>query len=148
MYSMMFYKASNRFTYVILATLLLTLVSCRSIAGEPLSQKSSLDERLRKLEAAAPGVGEIMTSVQFHFARLHFATEAKNWDRARYEIDEVEENLDKVAVLRPEDKGVQLIGVIDAFKQTQLDAMKKGVESKDNQEMISGLLHLWLFSGG
>src|SRR5436309_1330361 len=72
---------------------------------------NSIEERLKKLEAAAPGVGEVMSGVQLHFAKLYYAAHAENWKLAQFEIDEVKENIEKGAILRPEENGVKLAGV-------------------------------------
>ena len=80
------------------------------------SQSTNMEHRLKNLEAAAPGLGGIMSSVQLHFAKLYFASEARNWDLARFERGELEENLKAAAALRPEERGVNLAGIIDAFK--------------------------------
>jgi len=96
----------------------------------------NLEQRLKKLEAASPRLGEIMTGVQLHFAKLYFASQARNWDLARFERGEVEEGLEAVAALRPEENGVNLAGIIGAFKQTQLIALQDAIEMKDR-----GLFH-------
>jgi len=106
--------------------LLFILSSCTSNTG-----KTSLESRIEKLEATAPGVGEVMTHVQLHFSKLYFAADAKNWDLANFEIDEVREDLEAAALLRPEERGVRLGNVIDAFKQTELEGMKSAVQLKD-----------------
>lgn len=95
------------------------------------SGEMSLGERLKRLESAAQGVGSIMSNVQLHFAKLYYAAEAKNWKLARFEVHEIEEGLEKSAILRPSEHGVQLMGLLDAFKQTQITAMKIAVEQQD-----------------
>ena len=87
--------------------------------------------RLKALEAAAPGVGTIMSSVQLHFAKLYFAGKAQNWQLAEFELHEVEENLDKAVTLRPEEQGTNLVGLNDGFKQTQLAALNRAAQNKD-----------------
>jgi hypothetical protein len=97
----------------------------------PGPQPANVEQRLKKLEVAMPGVGDVMSGIQLHFAKLYFAGEARNWDLARFERGEIEEGLNAVAALRPEEKGVDFVGLIDAFKQTQLTSLKDGVEMKD-----------------
>jgi cytochrome c553 len=87
--------------------------------------------RLKRLEATAPDVGEVMLGVHLHFAKLFYAGEAKNWKLAEFEIKEIEENLDTVTTLRPKENGVNLQGVADGFKQTQLAAMQNAVAKQD-----------------
>jgi len=87
--------------------------------------------RLKALEASAPGVGTLMSSVQLHFAKIYFAGKAQNWPLAEFELHELEENLDKAVALRPEENGTNLIGLNDAFKKTQLAAMRAAAQQKD-----------------
>ena len=97
----------------------------------PVTGVTNLGPRLKHLEESSRGLGEVMAAVQRHFAKLHFAGEARNWDLARFEIGELEENLDTAAALRPEERGVGLFGIIDAFKKTQMTALKDAIEVKD-----------------
>lgn len=87
--------------------------------------------RLKKIESAVPSPGLFMSAVQLHFAKLHFAAEARNWDLARFERGEMLENLEVVAALVPEERGVGVAGMIDAFKNTQLAALKEAIDLKD-----------------
>lgn len=91
------------------------------------SLPESVEGRLKKLEASAPGIGKVMSGVQAHFAKLYFAGEARNWKLAEFEMHEVEENLDQSVAIRPEENGVNMVGVADAFKQTQLTALKEAI---------------------
>ncbi len=109
----------------------LALVSIGMVSCSKGSDGSLLENRLAAVEAAAPGVGDVMSNVQLHFAKLYFAVEASNWDLAKFELHEIEENLEKSVRLRPEEKGVQLDGILEAFKETEFEAMNKAVVSKD-----------------
>jgi hypothetical protein len=95
------------------------------------SPTTNLDQRLKRLEAAAPSPGLFMSAIQLHFAKLYFAGEARNWDLARFEQGEILEHLDVVAALRPEEGAVSVVGIMDAFKNTQLVALKDAIEMKD-----------------
>ena len=92
---------------------------------------TNIEGRLKGLETAAPDLGDVMALLQLHFAELYFASEARNWDLAAYERGEIAESLDLAAALRPEEKGVNLAGIIEAFKNTQLVALQDAVEMKD-----------------
>lgn len=92
---------------------------------------SSFENRLAALEAAAPGVGDVMSNVQLHFAKLYFAAESGNWDLAKFELHEIEENLEKSVRLRPEENGVRLDNIFEAFKETEFEAMNQAAASKD-----------------
>ena len=102
-------------------------------ARTPVSNSNSvlLEARLKKLEKSSPHAGEIMCGIQLHFGKLYFAGEAKNWDLARFEKGELEEGLDALIALRPEENGVNLAGITDAFKNTQLAALTDAIGVKD-----------------
>jgi len=48
-------------------------------------------------EPYAPGLGEFMAATQLRHAKLWFAGQAKNWDLAGYEVDEIKEGLEDAA---------------------------------------------------
>jgi hypothetical protein len=78
-------------------------------------QATNIEQRLGHLEAITPSVAQTMLSIQSHFAKLHYAAEARNWDLARFERGEIEEDLETVAALKPQENGVSLVGIISAF---------------------------------
>ena len=102
-----------------------------SLSTNPAMQTTNLEQRLKKLESVLPELGVTMSAIQLHFAKLYFAAEARNWDLAQFERIEIEENLDTAAALRPEERGVNISGIIDAFKNTQLTSLKEAIEVKD-----------------
>lgn len=46
-----------------------------------------------------PGLGDIMTAAQFRHIKLWFAAKNKNWDLARYELQQINRNLEEAVVL-------------------------------------------------
>jgi len=96
-----------------------------------LAGATNLEPRLKKLEASSSGVGTLMLEVQLHFAKLHFAGEARNWDLATFERNQIEELLEKVAILRPMENNVKIDEIITTFKQTPLSALKDAIDVKD-----------------
>lgn len=54
----------------------------------------SLQHRLD--DAYRPGLGEFMSGIQVHHAKLWFAGNAQNWDLANFEVGEIRETLDDV----------------------------------------------------
>lgn len=126
-------KAQRRYYAVSLLTISAMLVSLFTLnaCSEKNPPDAQFETRLKALEAGAPGVGTIMSGVQLHFAKLYFAGKAQNWPLAEFELHEVEENLDRAAALRPEEYGTNLVGLNDAFKQTQLAALKTAAQNKD-----------------
>lgn len=91
----------------------------------------SVEDRLKKLEATAPGLGEIMSGLQLHTAKLYYAGKARNWPLVEFEMGEMEEALAAIPVLRPQDNNVPLGAVIEAFRNSQWAALKQAVGRKD-----------------
>jgi hypothetical protein len=100
----------------------------------PSSLPTNLDQRLSKLEAVTPDVGQTMLSIQIHFAKLYYAAEARNWDLARFEREEIVEDLNTVVALKPEENGVSLVGIIGAFTNSPtgpLSSLKDAFDVSD-----------------
>jgi len=99
-------------------------------------QATNIEARLAHLEAMTPSVAQTMLSIQSHFAKLHYAAEARNWDLARFERGEIEEDLETVAAMRPEENGASLVGIISAFTNSvtgPMAAMNDAIAVSDRQ---------------
>jgi hypothetical protein len=55
-------------------------------------------------EAYTPGLGELMTLQQMRHTKLWLAGQARNWELAGYELDELGEGFDDVVKLHPTHK--------------------------------------------
>ena len=59
--------------------------------------QNQIDSLRNKIaHAYSPGVGEFMSSIQMHHAKLWFAGKNENWDLANFEIEEIQESLDDI----------------------------------------------------
>jgi hypothetical protein len=117
--------------YLLTVSAGLALLFMASGCSEKKTPEAQVEARLKALETGAPGMGTVTSGVQLHFAKLYFAGKAQNWELAKFELHEVEENLDRAVALRPEEHGTNLIGLNDGFKQTQLAALKGAAQRKD-----------------
>ncbi len=85
-------------------------------------------------ETFSPGLGEIMTLQQMRHTKLWFAGEAKNWDLATYELDELGEGFDDVIKFHPTHEGSP-VDPKDAIPRIVLEPLKEvrdAVEKKDS----------------
>lgn len=82
----------------------------------------------------APGLGEFMTAIQLHAGKLWFATQAANWDLAKYELDELRETMEAAKGLNEEKNGIKISNVLDSVLQTQVADLEKTLESKSQTE--------------
>ena len=98
-----------------------------------LLQQSQIDTLRAQLQALQPGLGERMSLVQMHHAKLWFAGRNGNWPLAGFELDEIREQLDGakgLAASRPE---VANLPMLDA----PLDSLRQAVARKDNSAFQS-----------
>ncbi len=119
---------------IITAAFVLSLLSC----GQPqqnqqmLAKIDSLQKQLN--DTYKPGLGEFMSGIQVHHAKLYFAGQHLNWKLADFEVHEIMESLDdiqKYANDRPEAKLVPMLNpAIDsinaAITSKSLPAFNKG----------------------
>ena len=108
------------FTFVLAGVLMLP--SCRQPASSP-----------DVAEAYTPGLGEIMTLQQMRHTKLWLAGEAKNWDLAAYEMDELGEGFDDVLKFHPthKDSPVAPKDAIPRIVTEPLAEVRDSVEKKD-----------------
>jgi hypothetical protein len=81
-----------------------------------------------------PGLGDYMSTIQLHAAKLWFAAQASNWELAKYELDEMRETMEAAKRLNPEKNGVKISGVLDSVLQTQMAQLAESIEHKSPAE--------------
>ncbi|HUI66319.1 MAG TPA: hypothetical protein VL126_15855 [Bacteroidota bacterium] len=86
--------------------------------------------QISRLEDQLPGLGEYMTTIQLHAAKLSYAAGASNWPLASYELDELKETFEAVDGLHLSKNGVQLSGVIESLLNTQLPPLRAAIKEK------------------
>jgi hypothetical protein len=88
------------------------MVSCNQSA-EKQQMQAKIDSLKTQLNNAyKPGLGEFMSDLQLHHAKLYFAGQKANWKLADFEMHEMMEALDDIqqyASDRPETKLVKMI---------------------------------------
>ncbi len=82
---------------------------------------------LDSLRAQAPGLGDYMSTIQLHAAKLWFAGQASNWKLARYELGELEETIDGAEALHAKKNDVDISAVLQSVRQTQLPLVEKSI---------------------
>jgi hypothetical protein len=82
----------------------------------------------------APGLGEYMTTIQLHAAKLWFAAKVANWELAAYELHELEETMEAVTKLNVEKNGVKISSVMDAVLKTQIVQLEKSIKAKNQSD--------------
>ncbi|MEO9005373.1 MAG: hypothetical protein ABI288_11585 [Ginsengibacter sp.] len=113
------------------------------VAGFSCNQSASNNPKLEKKidslqyqidNSYKPGLGEFMSQIQVHHAKLWFAGKNKNWDLAHFEIGEIQEALDdipKFCADRPEVKSIDMI-------VPAMDSLSNAVKEKNENKFSSG----------
>ncbi|MEO6611770.1 MAG: hypothetical protein ABIT05_02515 [Chitinophagaceae bacterium] len=96
------------------------LFGCTQQSGETKKLQARIDSLEKELSSSyKPGLGEFMSAIQVHHAKLWFAGLNQNWPLADFEIHEIEESLEDIQKFcrdRPEIRSVQMIRpVIDSI---------------------------------
>jgi len=119
--------------FVTLLPVLCILVACNPQNNQASQMQSKIDSLQEQLDKTyKPGLGEFMTGIQLHHAKLWFAGQDQNWPLADFEIHEIQESLDDIDLFckdRPEVKSIGMLkpaidGVTNAIQQENLQLFK------------------------
>ena len=108
------------------------LVACSNSGPKSSEDSEVLQARIDSLQqmlddAYKPGLGEFMSGIQVHHAKLWFAGSAGNWKLADFELGEIRETLDNVEKYctdRPEVNSMPMI-------RPALDSVGKAVGAQN-----------------
>src|SRR5579872_2611026 len=76
---------------------ILTLTSCTTGSQDNSALQAQVDRLQKQVDNSyKPGLGEFMSGIQVHHAKLWFAGNAGNWKLADFEVGEIKESLDDV----------------------------------------------------
>lgn len=121
------------------ACLLLLITSCNSKSSNSQQLEARIDSLENKLaNTYKPGLGEFMSGIQVHHAKLWFAGQNQNWELADFELHEIIEALDDIKSFntdRPEIKSLQMI-------YAPLDSLNKSVQEKNLSSFKSNFILL------
>lgn len=92
----------------------------------------SLDQKLSN--SYSPGLGEFMSGIQVHHAKLWFAGKNENWKLADFEIHEIMEAVDDIQKYNTDRPEIKSIGMITA----SLDSVNAAIEKRDPAAFKSG----------
>ena len=85
-----------------------------------------------------PGLVEFMMHVQSHHAKLWLAGNARNWDLADYQVDELKELLEDIAKRIPVYKEVPVGKMIEATTMAPIGDVEAAIKARDGKAFASG----------
>jgi hypothetical protein len=104
------------------------LFSCNSTSDNIAQLQSKVDSLENQLaNSYKPGLGEFMTSIQAHHAKLWYAGINTNWELADFEMHEIEELKEDITKFCADRSEIKSIGMIDPAIET----VKHSIKEKD-----------------
>jgi hypothetical protein len=124
------YNALSTGRYFILILTVLLLVACNQKTTQSSETQSKIDSLQSQLDKAyKPGLGEFMTGIQLHHAKLWFAGQNQNWPLADFEIHEIQESLDDIDEFCKDRPEVKSIGML----RPTIDSVTNSIQQKNLQ---------------
>ena len=78
-----------------------------------------------------PSLVEFMMNVQSHHSKLWLAGNARNWDLADYQVDELKELLEDIAKRVPDYKGTPVGKMIESTTMPPIGDVESAIEARD-----------------
>jgi len=108
----------------------LIIISCNQQRNEVQQLQKRIDSLQKELaEVYRPGLGEFMSGIQLHHAKLWFAGQNKNWQLADFEVHEIDEALKDIQKFCGDRVEVKAIGMINPV----MDSVNYAIRKKDPQ---------------
>ena len=85
----------------------------------------------------SPGIAEIMVMTQVRHAKLWLAGDARNWDLADYQIEEIKEGFEDVVEHFPIYKDIPVGQMIEATIMTPIKNVEEAVKAHDHAKFVS-----------
>jgi hypothetical protein len=118
---------------------LILLSACSQPTRDSAALQAQVDSLQRRLDNTyTPGLGEFMSGIQVHHAKLWYAGTAQNWKLANFEVGEIKESLDDIEKFckdRPEVTSLSMI-------YPAIDSVNIAIQAGNPTRFKSGFLLL------
>ncbi len=104
--------------------------------GELSRARDSLAFSRRSIDSirgGLPGLGEYMSSIQLHAAKLWYAERASNWLLASYELHELGEAVTAVEGMHVMKNTVDVSAVLESVQETQMASLEHAIVGEDHR---------------
>ena len=88
-------------------------------------------------QSYTPRLVEFMLSVQSHHAKLWLAGNARNWDLADYQVDELKELLEDIAKRVPTYRDVPVGQMIESATMPPIGDIEAALKARDNAKFVA-----------
>ncbi|SRR5258706_8127569 len=114
--------------YLIFIFIALLIFSCNPQNDKVQKMQAAIDSLQKQLAGTyKPGLGEFMSGIQMHHAKLWFAGQNQNWPLADFEIHEIGESLDDIRKFCSDRPEVKVIGMINP----PIDSVSNAIQQKN-----------------
>jgi len=122
----------------------ITLFPACSQVESSATQQAELDSLKQTVELLKPGLGEFMVQLEFHEERLAKGISEKNFERAAFEIDEINEVAEKVEELKISNDKLKasFSKFYKKYLNSPLDSLKASAGRKDITALQNHLITL------
>lgn len=104
------------------------LASCNQQNNQAREMQAKIDSLRKQLtETYKPGLGEFMSGIQTHHAKLWFAGQNQNWALADFEIHEIQEALEDIQKFCSDRPEIKAIGMINPA----IDSINNSIQQKN-----------------
>jgi hypothetical protein len=87
-------------------------------------------------EPHGPSLVEIMMATQSHHTKLWLAGNARNWELADYQVDELKEGLEDAAKHIPDYKGVPVGSMIETLMLPPIVEVESAIKARDREKFV------------
>ena len=124
---------------IFFSTILLLLFACNNSSNETIQLQNRVDSLQKKIDDAyKPGLGEFMSGIQVHHAKLWFAGKNNNWKLADFEIHEIMEAVEDIQHYAADRQEVKELPML----QPALDSINDAINKKDKNLFIKDFILL------
>lgn len=115
---------------ILIFLIILSFFSCKQSSSNTALQKKVDSLQIAVNNAYKPGLGEFMSEIQVHHAKLWFAGKYQNWELANFEVGEIQEALNDIPKYCSDRPEVKSLGMIMPVMYNLSNAIKEKNEAK------------------
>jgi hypothetical protein len=122
--------------WLLLIALTSSLSGCHENSNSVATTVAAHDAALRELprDFYRPGLGDQMNALQERHAKLWYAGDAANWPLAAFELEELQETLERIARWHADNQDVPMGPSIKAYTQEGRYAVSQAIAHRDRGE--------------
>jgi len=115
---------------ILIFLIILSFFSCKQSSSNTALQKKVDSLQIAVNNSYKPGLGEFMSEIQVHHAKLWFAGKYQNWELANCEVGESQEALNDIPKYCSDRPEVKSLGMIMPVMYNLSNAIKEKNEAK------------------